>query len=85
MVLMPITIARVSDLVTGIEEGLIEMRTPVRMIIVTTRVSWIQCILFLKEVLKKGPLRNADTLFEAFCMGPMIVVGDVKMLTKWFL
>ena len=65
---MHITIDRVSDLVTGIEEGLMEMRMPVRMIMITTRVSCIQCILFLKEVEKKGLVRKADALLAAFCM-----------------
>lgn len=73
---MPITIARVSDLVTDIDDGLIEMRTPVIMIIVATRASWIQCILFLKEVEKTDPLRSPDALLAVSLIRLMVTMRD---------
>lgn len=47
---------------------------PVKIMIVRARVSCVQCILVLKEVLKKGLARKADVLVVVLCMRPIIVV-----------
>ena len=82
--LIPITIAKVSDLVTDMIEGLMDMRMPVRMMIVKISVSCVQCILFLKEVEKKGPRRNPDTLFLVSCIRFMMIERGAVLLLNRF-